>query len=143
MLQINCPHCFVTNRLPAQRLGDRPNCGRCKQPLFTGTPLELTEANLTATLTRNDIPLVVDCWAAWCGPCRSFAPTFSQAAARYEPPARFAKLDTEALPAVAQQWAIRSIPTLILFRNGQEVQRQAGALSPPQLAQWLKQAGVV
>lgn len=143
MLQINCPHCFTTNRLPDARLTDKPSCGKCKQPLFSGTPLELNQHNLAATLHNNDIPLVIDCWAPWCGPCKSFAPVFSQAAAHYEPRARFAKLNTEAEPAIAQQWAIRSIPSLLIFKAGKEVQRQAGALSLTQFSQWLTSAGIV
>lgn len=143
MLQINCPHCFTTNRLPDARLTDKPSCGKCKQPLFSGTPLELNQHNLAATLHNNDIPLVIDCWAPWCGPCKSFAPVFSQATAHYEPRARFAKLNTEAEPAIAQQWAIRSIPSLLIFKAGKEVQRQAGALSLAQFSQWLKSAGIV
>lgn len=143
MLQINCPHCFTTNRLPDARLTDKPSCGKCKQPLFSGTPLELNQHNLAATLHNNDIPLVIDCWAPWCGPCKSFAPVFSQATAHYEPRARFAKLNTEAEPAIAQQWAIRSIPSLLIFKAGKEVQRQAGALSLAQFSQWLASAGIV
>lgn len=142
MLQINCPHCFTTNRLPDTRLTDKPSCGKCKQPLFNGTPLELNQHNLAATLHNNDIPLVIDCWAPWCGPCKSFAPVFNQATTLYEPRARFAKLNTEAEPTIAQQWAIRSIPSLLIFKAGKEVQRQAGALSLPQFSQWLKSAGI-
>lgn len=142
MLQINCPHCLATNRVPAERLGDKPNCGRCKQALFDGKPLVLTPNNLAATLEKNDIPVVVDCWASWCGPCQAFGPVFNQAAAQFEPRARFAKLDTEANQAIAQQWGIRSIPTLLVFKGGKEVQRLAGALPLPQFSQWLRQAGI-
>lgn len=142
MLQINCPHCFATNRLPDERLGDKPTCGRCKQALFDGKPLTLTPNNIAATLEKNDIPVVVDCWPPWCGPCQTFGPIFSQAAAQFEPRARFAKLDTEANQAIAQQWAIRSIPTLLVFKSGKEIQRLSGALPLPQFSQWLKQAGI-
>jgi thioredoxin 2 len=141
-LMINCPHCQVTNRLPAERLADAPRCGKCKQNLFTGKPLELTTANVQATLVNNDIPVLVDCWAPWCGPCRSFAPVFMQAASILEPEWRLAKLDTEAFPALAGQWNIRSIPTLIVFKGGKEIQRLSGALSLPQLQQWLQQVKV-
>jgi thioredoxin 2 len=140
--QINCPHCFATNRVPQERLGDRPQCGKCKRPLFTGKPMVLTPGNVAATLDKNDIPVLVDCWAPWCGPCKSFAPIFEQAAAQLEPRVRLAKLDTEAVPSLGQRWNIRSIPTLILFKQGKEVQRIAGAMSLPQLQQWLKQAGI-
>lgn len=143
-VQINCPHCFATNRLPVDRLGDNPNCGRCKQSLFIGKPLELTLANLASTIEKNDIPVLVDCWAPWCGPCQSFAPVFEQAAAQMEPHIRLAKLDTEAFPAIAQDWGIRSIPTLILFKGGREVQRVSGAMPIPQLKQWVMQSlGVI
>ncbi len=138
-LQINCPHCQANNRLPDERLQDQPRCGRCKQPLFVGEPLELNADNLQPTLTGNQIPVLVDCWAPWCGPCQGFAPVFAEAAARLEPGLRFAKLNTEDHPGIAQQWAIRSIPTLILFRDGQEQTRVAGALPMPQLMQWLYQ----
>jgi len=142
MLHINCPHCFATNRLPDERLADKPTCGKCKQGLFEGRPLVLTPNNIAATLEKNDIPVVVDCWASWCGPCQTFAPIFNQAAAQFEPRARFAKLDTEANQAIAQQWAIRSIPTLLVFKGGKEIQRLSGALPLPQFSQWLRQAGI-
>ncbi|HSX50692.1 MAG TPA: thioredoxin TrxC [Cellvibrio sp.] len=138
--QINCPHCFATNRLPMDRLGDNPNCGRCKQPLFIGKPLELNLDNLASTIEKNDIPVLVDCWAPWCGPCQSFAPVFEQAAAQMEPHIRLAKLNTEAVPAIAQEWGIRSIPTLILFKGGREIQRVSGAMPIPQLKQWVLQS---
>lgn len=140
--QINCPHCFATNRLPDERLTDNPTCGKCKQPLFVGKPLELNAGNVANTIEKNDIPVLVDCWAPWCGPCQSFAPVFEQLAAESEPYLRFAKLDTEAMPSIAQDWGIRSIPTLILFKGGKEVQRVSGAMSLQQLKQWLVQTGV-
>src|SRR5690606_22435659 len=99
-LQINCPHCNANNRVPEERLVDKPQCGRCRQPLFYGKPLELNQDNLQATLTGNHIPVLVDCWAPWCGPCQSFAPVFEQAAARLEPMLRFARLDTQAEPDI-------------------------------------------
>lgn len=142
MLQINCSQCFTTNRLAPERLIDQPNCGKCKRPLFSGKPMELNPGNVANTLQKNDIPVVVDCWAAWCGPCKSFAPTFEQAAKQREPAARFAKLDTEAVPSIAQRWNIRSIPTLIIFKQGKEVARMAGALPLPQFLQWLAQHGI-
>ncbi|SRR5690606_19879406 len=138
-VQINCPHCQANNRVPAERMHDQPSCGRCKGKLFTGQPLELNATNLQASLSGNQIPVLVDCWAPWCGPCQGFAPVFAEAAARLEPGLRFAKLNTEAHPAIAQQWQIRSIPTLILFRDGREQARVAGALPMPQLLQWLHQ----
>ena len=140
--QINCPHCFAANRVPENRLGDKPTCGRCKKLLFVAKPLELNPGNVAATLEKNDIPVLVDCWAPWCGPCKSFAPVFEQAAGLLEPKLRLAKLNTELVPSIAQRWAIRSIPTLILFKQGKEMQRTSGAMSLPQLQQWLRSAGV-
>lgn len=140
--QISCPHCFATNRLPGERLTDKPNCGKCKQPLFTGKPLELTAGNVASTLEKNDIPVLVDCWASWCGPCQSFAPVFEQIAAESEPYIRFAKLNTEDEQSIAQSWGIRSIPTLILFKGGKEIRRESGAMSIQQLKQWLVQSKV-
>lgn len=139
MLLLNCPHCFTSNRVPAQRLGDRPTCGKCKRPLFSGEPLELSSENVTATLEKNDIPVVVDCWAPWCGPCQSFASVFASAAKLYEPNIRFAKLNTEVVPSIAQRWRIQSIPTLIIFKQGKEFTRLSGALPLPQFKQWLDQ----
>lgn len=137
-LQINCPNCTATNRVPEERLAQHPQCGKCKKPLFVGRPLELHPGNVAATLDKNDIPVLVDCWAPWCGPCKSFAPVFEQAAKILEPRLRLAKLNTEAVPSIAQRWAIRSIPTLILFKQGKEVKRVSGAMSLPQLQQWLR-----
>jgi thioredoxin 2 len=141
-LHISCAHCGATNRLPRERLEQDPKCGRCKQALFTGKPVTLTGANSAALIANTELPLLVDCWASWCGPCRSFAPVFEQAAKLYEPRLRLAKLDTEQEQGLAGQWQIRSIPTLILFRHGKEQTRVAGAMSLAQLQQWLQQAGV-
>ena len=141
-IQINCPHCTATNRVQEERLAEHPQCGKCKKPLFSGRPLELHPGNVAATLDKNDIPVLVDCWAPWCGPCKSFAPVFEQAASILEPRLRLAKLNTEAAPSIAQRWAIRSIPTLILFGRGKEVQRVSGAMSLPQLQQWLRSQGI-
>ena len=107
--------------------------------MFTGAPITLTDANVDTVLARTDIPVVVDCWAAWCGPCRQFAPTFEKAASALEPKLRFAKLDTDAQARTSARFGIRSIPTLILFGGGQEVARQSGALPYDALMQWLQQ----
>lgn len=141
-MHINCPHCFSTNRLEKERLKDKPTCGKCKKPLFQGKPLDLNSGNVANTLSKNDLPVVVDCWAPWCGPCQTFGPIFNQATAQLEPNARFAKLNTEANPSIAQRWNIRSIPTLILFKGGREMARVSGALPLKQLNQWLKENGV-
>jgi len=140
MPNVVCPHCSTVNRIPGERLGDRPRCGKCSDPLFTGKPLELTAAGFDRHLQRSELPLVVDFWAEWCGPCKMMAPAFAQAAAELEPTVRLAKVDTEAQQSVAARYAIRSIPTLILFRDGREVARQAGAMSRNDIVQWVNRA---
>ena len=135
---IVCPHCSATNRIPADRLPDDPKCGKCKQPLFTGTPVDLSDQNFKKHIAKNDIPVVVDFWASWCGPCKMMAPEFKKAAAELEPLVRFAKLDTENNQQTAAQFGIRSIPTMILYKKGKEVAQQAGAMSAAQISQWIK-----
>ena len=137
-LHVVCGQCHTTNRVPASRLGEAPGCGACKAPLFAGHPVGLDRASFDRHLSAGDLPLVVDFWAPWCGPCRAMAPAYEQAAARLEPRVRLAKLDTEAEPAIAQRFGIRSIPTLVLFADGREVARQSGALSLPQIVRWVE-----
>ena len=134
---IVCPQCNTVNRLPTMRLGDRPLCGNCKKPVFTGHPLELNEGNFNQQLMRSDIPVVVDFWAPWCGPCTMMAPAYEQAAGELEPRVRLAKLNTEASQQLAGKYAIRSIPTIVLFDRGRELVRQSGAMQLPQLKQWI------
>jgi thioredoxin 2 len=133
-----CPHCNAVNRVAAGRLEDRPVCGKCRQPLFTGTPIALSDRNFASQVERGSLPVLVDFWAPWCGPCRTMAPHFERAASRLEPGVRFAKLDTDANPGAAARFGIRSIPTLILFRNGREVARRSGALDATALVGWLR-----
>ncbi|SDS89405.1 thioredoxin TrxC [Pseudomonas oryzae] len=140
-LIIPCPHCHGLNRIPAARLGDAPRCGRCKSAVLPGQPFAVDGAGFAAQL-RGDLPLLLDVWADWCGPCKAFAPIFDQAARQLSGRVRLAKLDSEAEPQLAGQLGIRSIPSLILFRDGREVARQSGALALPQLLAWLRQHGV-
>ena len=139
-ITIPCPQCAALNRVPAARVAEHPHCGRCKHALFSRSPVVLTPANFDAVTGKGDLPVLVDFWAPWCGPCVGFAPVFAQAAAEMEPTLRLAKLDTEAQPQLAQRFAIRSIPTLVLLRHGREVARQSGALNAAQLRQFVSSA---
>jgi thioredoxin 2 len=140
MPEIVCPACTAVNRLPPGKPAEKARCGKCQTPLFRGEPAELDGAALQKHLARNSIPVVVDFWAEWCGPCKMMAPEFRKAAEALEPHVRFAKLDTEAAQEEAARWGIRSIPTMILFQNGREVARQSGALPAGQIVQWVRNA---
>jgi thioredoxin 2 len=137
--EVVCGSCQAAVRVPVQRLGDRPHCPRCHEPLFNGEPLTLTSATFDQHLNREDLPLVVDVWAPWCGPCMAMAPHFKAAAMQLEPHIRFAKVNSDEERALSARFGIRSIPTLLVFRGGREIARQSGAMDSAQLKRWLQQ----
>ncbi len=136
-IHVVCGHCDSVVRLPVERLGEAPRCPKCRFPLFEGKPIPLTGENFDQHVRRGDLPLVIDFWAPWCGPCLAMAPQFEQAARELEPKLRFAKLNTEEETSPAARFNIRSIPTLIVFRGGKEIARQSGAMNAGALKRWL------
>ena len=137
--QIVCPHCTAINRTPADRPAEKAKCGACHNPLFGGKPVAASAQSFATHLQRNDIPVVADFWAEWCGPCKMMAPAYDRVAAELEPHVRFLKVDTEAEQQLAAQYNIRSIPTLMLFRNGKVVAQRAGASDAASLRAWIEQ----
>jgi len=140
ILNAVCPQCSAINRLPAARAGEQPDCGRCGAPLFDGRPVELDEQRFDRVVGRSGLPVVVDFWAGWCGPCRAMAPQFEAAAKRLAGRVQFAKVDTDRETGLAGRFGIRSLPTVVLMRDGREVARASGAMSAAQLEQWIARA---
>ena len=138
-LHVACPACGASNRLPEARLSESPKCGKCGTALFNAHPVAVTDANFEKIVGGTDLPVVVDCWASWCGPCVRFAPVFEEAAAKLEPRVRLAKLDTDANPTTSARLGIRSIPTLIVFKGGKEAARVSGAMPLSPFIEWVNQ----
>jgi thioredoxin 2 len=136
-LHVVCPHCDGINRVPRAKLGAGGQCGSCHKPLFAGQPLDLNQARFQRHLTKSDLPLLVDFWAAWCGPCKMMSPVFAQAAQQLEPNVRLIKINSEEEQALSAQLGIRSIPTLMMFKRGKEIARLSGAMDLPNLLAWV------
>lgn len=140
MLVVACPTDASLNRVPRAKLDQKPKCGRCHNPLFQGKAVELNAANFYSHTLKSDVPIVIDFWAEWCGPCRMMSPNFEMAVPRLEPLVRLGKLDTEAEPAIAQRYGIRGIPSMVMIRKGREIARTSGAMPTSAIVDWVEQA---
>jgi len=136
VVQVACPACLAPNRVPAARIAEDPKCGKCGAALLDGAPAELNEDQFEPFVQRTELPVLVDFWAPWCGPCRAMAPHFERAAQQMKDRVRLVKVNTEEAPGLAARYNIRAIPTLVLFRNGVEQKRMSGALDAGALERW-------